>query len=207
MSKKSRSWWPAWFPYPSSWARAFLIMMLIAFLMVSLRFTGFWGLAMSAISGNVVPFILLGLAGFLAPFLLVAYTHNLIWRKAPARWPQWLPSPASLKEGLTALIVMVVSIAAGLVTLIPFMQCAIFADEVVCPPLPEAQTTFATVVLFVSAAYLYQYDYLVRRRRSNRKQRRTASPATRTTQPTAQIDPLEAELNQLRRNLNSEPNP
>lgn len=182
--------------------------MLIVLLGVSIRFTGFWGLIVFAASGNILPLLFLGIAGFTAPFLLVAYTHNLIWRKAPARWPHWLPSPASIKEGLTALIVMVVSIAAGLLTLIPTMQCTIFADDVVCPPLTDTQTTLATTVLFVSAAYLYQYDYLVRRRRSHRKERRAASPTTlktSTTPHTPQIDPLEAELNQLRRNLNSDP--
>ena len=205
MSKKSRSWWPAWFPYPSSWVRAFLVMMLIALLGVSLRFTGFWGLVISSTSGNVIPFLFLGLIGFSAPFLLVAYTHNFIWKKAPVRWPHWLPSPASLKEGLTAMIVMVVSIAADLITLVPFMACALRGDQFVCSPLTDAQTTLATTVLFVSAAYLYQYDYLVRRRRSHRKQQR-ATTLTSPKVPSA-IDPLEAELNQLRKNLNSGQNP
>ncbi|HEY9748098.1 MAG TPA: hypothetical protein V6C63_05445 [Allocoleopsis sp.] len=87
--------------------------------------------------------------------------------------------------------------------MIPTMQCTIFADDVVCPPLTAAQTTLATTVLFVSAAYLYQYDYLVRRRRSHRKQQRAIALRNPKVPPVPPIDPLEAELNQLRKNLNS----
>lgn len=192
-----KDWWPAWFPYPRNWVRAFATAMLMGLVGVSVRLTGFWGLVISSTTDRILPWIVLSCLGLLAPFLLVAYAHNMIWGKSPTRWPQWLPSPSSLKEGLTALIVMFVAIIIGLVALLPFAECFIYAGEFECRPLTEGEVNFATAVWFISAAYLYQYDYLVRRRRVN-KQKRSVAPRSTTAAPS---NPVDIELNQLRGDL------
>lgn len=160
--------WPVCFPYPISWLRAFAASLLTIAFGLSLRLTGFWGLIFVIITDQLLPSIILVAVGLTAPVFLVAYTHHLLWGRSDYRQFRWIPRGVSWREGLNALIVIVIASLISAIILLPFADCYAVNGDVDCLPLTEAQLQFALVVWFTTAAYLYQYDYLIRCRRASR---------------------------------------
>lgn len=160
--------WPVHFPYPISWLRAFTALFLTVGFGFSLRLTGFWGLIFTTITGRLLPLIVLMAVGLIIPVFLVAYTHHLLWGRSDYRRFRWLPRAVSWREGLNALIVIVVASLISTIVLMPFIGCYIANDDIDCLPPTEQQLQFALVIWLTTAAYLYQYDYLIRHRRASK---------------------------------------
>lgn len=60
--------WPACFPYPISWLRAFAASLLTLVFGLSLRLTGFWGLIFAAFTDQLLPLVILVAVGLTAQF-------------------------------------------------------------------------------------------------------------------------------------------
>ncbi|HEY9668575.1 MAG TPA: hypothetical protein V6C91_17335, partial [Coleofasciculaceae cyanobacterium] len=167
----------AWFPYPSSWLRTFALVLWIA---VILRIAGFWSLALGGILAIITARLELLLSflglGLLLSILTFSYLHHFLFSKSLPQYPRWLPSPRSLWEGLYAPIVMVLAFMAALFILVPFLipncnygtaQLIGYCFELTGRELVKYEYRMAEIaagIWLISAVYLYQAEYLIRRR-------------------------------------------
>ncbi|MBH8572168.1 hypothetical protein I8752_03785 [Nostocaceae cyanobacterium CENA369] len=173
--------WPAWIPYPHSWYRTFVLIPFIALIVIlSFKFTGFWGFILSAITNKIEILFIFLVLGILLPLLSVAYIHSFwlsLWKKQSAspHWPQWLPNPTSLWEGFYSELVFFLSLLVTIVILLPFLPLTTcdYPQLLAFCNIREAvlnyyiQTYYIDkIALFIwifAAAYLYQAEYLFRR--------------------------------------------
>lgn len=169
--------WPAWFPYPSSWLRTFALVLWMA---VILRIAGFWSLALGGVLAAITDHLELLLSflglGLLVSVLAFSYPHHFLFGKSLPRYPRWLPNPRSLWEGFYAPIVMLLAFVAVLLLLVPFLipNCHYKTAEQIdyCLELTGKELVnyeyrmaqIGAVIWFISAAYLYQAEYLTRQR-------------------------------------------
>ncbi|MEG4210867.1 hypothetical protein QT994_12580 [Microcoleus sp. S13_B4] len=170
--------WPAWFPYPSSWLRTLALMLWIA---VVVRVVSFWiaviGITLSAIQQDMGSFLrALGLIIPLSVAILSYIHHILFFDKSKTPYTRWLPSPRSLWEGLYAPLVALLSVIMVVVLLLPFFpivsSCNYGAEFELasCVGSYKAEVSnylstiaeVSAVIWVVTAAYLYQIDYLIR---------------------------------------------
>lgn len=179
-----QSLWPIWLPFPISWARASAN--------VAVFSTIAQGVAASARKvdepEDMIPIVLVGL--FLH-FAIIVLGHHCI-AKLKGRKSGWFPGWQSFREGINGSIVLVVELLSTSIFVI-------FLAAAIDPYSNDAGKNFvATVLAFfvIVAAYLYHYDFLVRRRRTTRQARKYLRVVSNSNP--APVDPVEVELNQLR---------
>lgn len=160
--------YPAWFPYPSSWLKAFILGLLLRAFGVVLEATGSFSvdlLQVLARSRNPALLIFLMVMITLSPIPLIAVAHKL-FHELLDRYIPSIQSPLvkqspylmSLWEGLygwTVSFVATCCVIGVLCILSPFAQ-----DSVGGVSRLEVETTLG-VIWLVFAAYLYQIEYLV----------------------------------------------
>ena len=186
--------WSAWFPYPSSWLRA-LILVPIAFPGARLIVFGFAGAIVSAIGNSPILLVFFMVSGMLIPTIILSFLYHFFWfiwkKQPPTRWPKWVPGSSSLWQAFYATVVMgisflsILAIFAGLW----FLSCKLShqtAEEVGGCMGREtgraARAIFSStdntldgsgrgaldrpwfVVWLIIAAYLYQIEYLAKQR-------------------------------------------
>ncbi|EGK84225.1 DUF4339 domain-containing protein [Microcoleus vaginatus PCC 9802] len=187
--------WPAWFPYPISWLRGFVLSRSFGFFVIS-------GIPEVSNTGDF--FILLTVAWLVQPFLftflhyLSATTIEAAIIGLPSQVPnydrihQWLTSKRCSgtwrhwREGLNAFVVLFFGF---------FFSLFVGALIIAAPSDRESsmwKLTIALSCLPVATAYLYQYDLWARQRRAAKQEKRSQN----STAPAA--NPIEQELNQLR---------
>lgn len=201
--------WPAWFPYPSSWLRTFALVLWSA---VILRIAGFWSLALGGILAIITARLELLLSflglGLLVSILTFSYLHHFLFSKSLPRYPRWLPSPRSLWEGLYAPIVMLLAFVAALFILVPFLipNCNYGTSEPIgyCFDLTGRELVkyeyrmaeIGAGIWLISAVYLYQAEYLIRRRLIPKLNVALQNPKSRKKR--YQIDDTDVEIDHLR---------
>jgi hypothetical protein len=181
--------WPAWFPYPSSWFRA-VILIPIAFPGTRLIVFGFGGTILSFLTNSPTLLIFSVLFGLLIPIIFLAFIYHIFWfvwqkQKSWNCLPKWMPSLISLWSGFYATCVMGLSflLILSLFSELAFSECKSYygiSDEL--SGCAGRMTGRAAKVLFystennnflnkpwfiiwiITAAYLYQAEYLVRHR-------------------------------------------
>jgi hypothetical protein len=187
--------WSPWIPYPRSWLRAFIASVALSLMALSMRITGFWGGVLSMLRDNPGPFVLLAGVGFLLPCILVALSHHLILGRRRTKRD-------SLREGFNAAIIITVTTVLVLLCVIPLAGC--ISSERACSQLDDAQVGGVYALWLVISAYLYQYDYVIRSRRTRSKPKHkpinpvdSAKQVQKSIAPT--VDPVEAELNAMKK--------
>jgi hypothetical protein len=201
--------WPAWFPYPISWLRGFVLSRSFGFFVIS-------GIPEVGNTGDF--FILLTVAWLVQPFVftflhyLVAATIEVAITRLPRQVPnyasihQWLTSKRCSgtwrhwREGLNAFVVLFLGFFFSLI-----VSAVIISD----PSDRESSMWKLRIALYclpVATAYLYQYDIWARQQRAAKQERRsqnsTAPAAKQKRQSPAATNlpapnPIEQELNQL----------
>lgn len=156
------SLWPAWFPYPRAWLRSFVLML---WMFIVLRVALFWGslsgIVFSEALNDPEPVLWFLGVSILAAIVVFAYTHHfLLGKPTKHRWPKWLPSPKSLWEGVFASVVMILAIVIGVMRVMPFHDFSIYTSQARL----ETEGTWFGFICFVTATYLYQVEFLLRRR-------------------------------------------
>ncbi len=163
--RKQKSLWPSWFPYPISWLRSLCILLWAG---VVLRIAEFWGIVLGTIVSRIMedPRPLLWFLGMalLAAVLVFSWGHHLLWGKRVKRWPSWFPTPISLWEGLYAPIVLTLASVVAFVCVMPFHSLEYYDAAPT-----ETELKWFAGIWFVTAAYLYQVEYLLRRRLAFKK--------------------------------------
>ena len=201
--------WPAWFPYPISWLRGFVLSRSFGFFVIS---------GISEVSNTGDFFILLTVAWLVQPFVftflhyLTAATIEAAITRLPSQVPnydhihQWLASKRCSgtwrhwKEGLNAFVVLFFGF---------FFSLFVGALIIAAPSDRESSMWKLRIALYclpVATAYLYQYDLWARQRRAAKQERRlqdsTAPAAKQKRRSPAATNlpapnPIEQELNQL----------
>jgi hypothetical protein len=186
--------WPAWFPYPISWLRGFVLSRSFGFFVIS-------GIPEVSNTGDF--FILLAVAWLVQPFLftffhyMTAATIEAAITGLPGQTPnydrihQWLTSKRCSgtwrhwREGLNAFVVLFFGF---------FFSLFVGALIIATPSDRESSMWKLRIALYclpVATAYLYQYDLWARQRRAAKQERRSQN----STAPAP--NPIEQELNAL----------
>ncbi len=186
--------WPAWFPYPISWLRGFVLSRSFGFFVIS---------GISEVSNTGDFFILLTVAWLVQPFVftflhyLTAATIEAAITRLPSQVPnydrihQWLTSKRCSgtwrhwREGLNAFVVLFFGF---------FFSLFVGALIIAAPSDRESSMWKLRIALYclpVATAYLYQYDLWARSLRAAKQERRSQN----STAPAP--NPIEQELNQL----------
>lgn len=236
-----KSFWPIWFPYPISWLRAAWV--LSAFICtVQTVFTKEL-LAKTintehSLESTLVIYAVLILLCWLSQFLIIAIYHwifvTLVHFLITSWWPSWLVGYErlqvnkrkpnwkklidSVREGLNAIIVLLVlGLVAWIVCRFVFnhvLLLSLIADW--CRSRLLEQEGFepqVRIVAFISlsiGAYLYQYDFLVRRWRTSRKLARTVGKGAKVQTKSQKQNSsqrsltIEEELDQLKQQIERE---
>lgn len=181
--------WSIWFPYPSSFFRA-LILVPIAFPGARLIVFGFGLAIISAIGNSLALFMFSVVFGFLIPTIILSFIYHFFWfiwqqQHSSNSLPKWIPRLRSLWEGCYATVVMglsfllLIAIFAGL----GFLSCKLSHQTAEQISRCAGGITGLTLKLifdrienndfvdkpwfaiwFISAVYFYQAEYLVRKR-------------------------------------------
>lgn len=199
--------WPIWFPYPSSWLRAFLaILWVSAFGYVVWMFAA-WGWLLSAIVEDLSIQIL----SLVLAFIVGACTYGkicdlLVFRasKTQAKFVSW----RGLWEGCLAIIVPVLSGINTVVTILPIYDPRMHDWS-------EEQSFFILFpLLYLGAIFLYQLECVARHqfqarhnqaKLTQQKQKRYQRSLRSKPRPKAgeniSINSIEQDLNQLKGEL------
>ncbi len=174
---KLRALWPAWFPYPSSWFRAWglAIPTFAGVAVFSLEVWRFFilfliGTAEQAEGMSFFLWMAVGaLVASLALYLVFVGLYSLLLRLLWAKPPQWSHF-RNWKMVLYGFIVTTLAILASAITFASFLKAIPVGDSVVATiqrrnGLDEEQVIERLFgVWFVVAAYCYQAELLVRQR-------------------------------------------
>ncbi|MBD2387569.1 hypothetical protein [Cylindrospermum sp. FACHB-282] len=183
--------WPAWFPYPSSWFRA-AILIPLAFPGAGLIFFGFTGVIVSAIANSPLLLIFSILFGLLIPTIFLSFIYHIfwfIWKKNESNkrlcLPKWIPHSSSLWEGFYATVVIGLSFILILTIFseLAFVDCkSLYQTGDVISGCAGRMTGRAAKVVFSSienndfvnrpwfiiwtiiTVYLYQGEYIFRKK-------------------------------------------
>jgi hypothetical protein len=116
--------YPKWIPYPSSWLRALLLILVLGPVGSLMATLGLWGSLLAVFAGSTgsiaLPAVYAGLASGVAvlfiPTLILAYVYHIftlifdatsLSKNHPRQFPTW----SSWREGLLGVIIMGVSIS------------------------------------------------------------------------------------------------
>lgn len=194
--------WPTWFPYPSSWLRA-LILVPIAFPGAILIDIAFGGILLSIIQNNRFSLIIFTLLGLFLPTIFLSFIYHIFWfrwHKPPAlnRWFKCWQDSSSWWEGLYATFVIGLSFLSLVTIFIAISHLACSVGHQTTEELygctgqglgNALRTTFESIkniwgnrfgtvltekeklagalwcgIWLTIAAYLYQAEYLIRKR-------------------------------------------
>lgn len=165
-------WWPAWFPYPSSWLKALGLAFptwagAVAFLSLEVWHFVFLFTRSTAIGSSSPPYFLRVAAMFLVASLiwysLLVFLYSLLlrflWREVPKSL-KWLSSPKGWKSILCGWAITTLAVLVGAVPFLVFgFQSSDFILETMHKRLGiEAEQALEKMFVgwYVTAAYLYQ---------------------------------------------------
>jgi hypothetical protein len=164
--------WPAWFPNPNAWMSAILLILLVRGIAVVIRIIAQYGYSVLEISPKLR--IFLYFVALLSPILVIAIAHHILHlfleRYAPSnqspgmgRIQGLLPTLMSWWEGfygwMAIALAIVVSFMIEILSLRSynsFYEFLTWWDEL------KDLFTLPTLYRVITAAYLYQFEYLVR---------------------------------------------
>ncbi|BAZ52652.1 hypothetical protein NIES4103_53170 [Nostoc sp. NIES-4103] len=177
--------WPVWFPYPSSWLRALILVPIVLFgiRLIAFSLTG----AIISFSRNTPKLLILStLFGLLIPTIFLAFVYHIFWffwgnRSYDNRFPKWMLSLISLWSGFYATVVIGLSflIVLFIFSELVFSNCKLsyeIAEELSgyagCITGRATKVIFKSIenktfinkpwflIWFLTATYLYQIEYL-----------------------------------------------
>ncbi|MBH8561175.1 hypothetical protein I8748_03105 [Nostoc sp. CENA67] len=177
--------WPVWFPYPSSWLRA-LILVPIVFFAIRLIAFSLTGVLISFSRNTPKLLILSTLFGLLIPTIFLAFIYHIFWffwgsKSYNNRLPKWILSLISLWSGFYATVVIGLSFLIVLVIFseLAFSNCKLsyeIAEELSgyagCITGRATRVIFKSIenktfvnkpwfiIWLLTATYLYQIEYL-----------------------------------------------
>lgn len=205
--------YPIWFPYPISWGRALLALLWMCVFLYGVWFFGAWSYVLGFLTNDTVPslrILWVGICSFILAFASFYGSLNEVINDHKTGKVH-IFSLRNLWEGAYCLIVIISTLVntvvmVGVITDVnsrTFYQSGI-SDE---------QATLIFLSMWITAAYLYQIEYLIRQYLSRFKKALRVKTKTHSQKrlqgrsphqkqlPSCTIDPVELELNQMKGNL------
>jgi hypothetical protein len=167
-----KSSWPKWFPSPRSWFRAVALGFLLVGISAVINVLGFWTTASIRYGDRTAIVASLIFLFVIVPFILISYTHHILWGYTPEGYPNWLPGPKSLWAGFYGWLVAFLSLLVASLIVIPFLNLPQYqtydragnAYRILEPREgTQVEKTFIISIWFATAAYLYQAEEFLRR--------------------------------------------
>ena len=200
----TKSQWPAWFPYPSSWLRALGLVLLLIGVIAILRIMVYWGFPvlriLSVLQEDPTPVIAFLIAvGFVVPIMLISYVHHILFGKSRSSLPRWLPTPKSLWVGFYGWVVINLSTVVSFGLVIPFIDTYGFRYEWRYSGFTETEATWLSVIWLITAAYLYQIEFLIQRCLALKsKTANTSAAGNKPESKASNVDDVDVEFDRLR---------
>jgi hypothetical protein len=213
MIEQLKKLYPKWIPYPISWLRTLVLILVLGPTGSLISVLGLWGSFGTILGGSSgdIPLpdvlILLAIAALvlLLPTTILAYVYHVFAliidaKSISAQHPRGFPTWRSWREGLTGIIVMGLSLTISVFVVLWYRPDLIGNPDLVTQSDKEEIATFLGIVWLISAAYLYQWDYLVRKKRTRKQKKRKSSSVAIETKspPQPRVDEIDIELNKLR---------
>lgn len=213
MNGQLKRFYPQGFPYPCSWLRTLVLISVLGPTGSLISVLGLWGsfgTLLAIGTGDLalpgVP-ILLGISTMvlLLPTTILAYVYHVLTlifnaKSISAKHPRGFPTGCSWREGLTGVIVMGLSLTLSLLVVLWYRPDVLADRDGMTALQQESIATFLGIIWVISAAYLYQWDYVVRQKRSQ-KQKKTKSPSKAIetpSKPQPKVNEIDIELNKMR---------
>ena len=164
--------WFVWFPYPSSWLKAFFIMIFLNVIMFIVRMITTKGYLNAVIINNPYMFAFLVIFALLAPIPLITFTHHILYlflsEYISAIQTPEMKNTRGMKikifswcEGLYSWLVIVISIIIASALYTFFLPLLVVLE----PATRYAWLiTIFSIASLISAALLYQFEYCFKRR-------------------------------------------
>lgn len=179
--------WPAWFPYPSSWFRA-LILVPFALPSTHLIVFGLTGIIISIVENSPLLLFFSILIGLIIPASVLAFFYHFVWyiwhkRNSKSFLSKFMPSFVSFWQGLYTIFVLGLSfiIIMSIFSELAFLDCKV-SEKAEFLNVCTGRFTERALKLILSsinngdfllkpwfliwifnASYLYQIEYLFRR--------------------------------------------
>ncbi|BAY36646.1 hypothetical protein NIES2111_09770 [Nostoc sp. NIES-2111] len=179
--------WPAWFPYPTSWFRA-LILVPIALPSTHLIVFGLTGIIISVVESSPLLLLFSILVGLILPATVLAFIYHFVWymwhkRKSKGYLSKLMPSFISFWEALYTIFVLILSfsIIISIFSELAFLDCKVtenaellnvctgrFTERAIKLILGSISTGDFFIkpwfiIWFFTAGYLYQFEHLIRK--------------------------------------------
>lgn len=183
--------WPVWFPYPSSWFRA-LILVPIALPITHLIVFGLTGIIISIVENSPLLLSFSILLGLILPTSVLAFFYHFIWyiwhqRNSKSYLSKLIPSFISFWEGLYSIFVLALSfiMIMSIFSELAFLDCRVTekaellnvctgrfterAVKLILSSVNQGDFLFKPwfLIWLFNASYLYQIEYLLRKFVSN----------------------------------------
>ena len=164
--------WTAWTPSPTAWMSAFLLILLFRGISVVIRIIFQMGDSLMAVSPKLR--ILLYFAALLSPILMIAIAHHLLQIVLDRYFPNTrspeissnlglLPTLMSWWEGFYGWMAIALAIVvSGMIQIISSLSFNSLYDMLAWWDELRDLFTLPTLYRVITAAYLYQFEYLVR---------------------------------------------
>ena len=170
--------WYVWFPYPSSWLKALFITIFLNVIIFIVRITAITGFLTAEITNSPNTIVFFGIFALLTPIPVIAFTHHLLHlfldKHIPGIQTPEMKNTQGMKvkifswwEGLYGWLVIVISImiAAALCTFIlPLFNLNYSIKVAQYTSYQKQIITIFGIILLVTAALLYQFEYCFKRR-------------------------------------------
>jgi hypothetical protein len=208
--------YPKWIPYPISWLRTLLLILVLGSLGSLISVVGLWTILWTFFEssiGAITPWnacinLAIVAAFLLIPTTVLAYIYHIFTlifdaQSLSAKHPREFPTWQSWREGLTGVIVMGISISIAFAVCLWYHPHVLFSRKFLTRAEQEAIINCFAIAWVIAAAYLYQWDYLARQKRQRQQNRRkslaqNASQIQKLDKPKDPVNPIDIELNKLR---------
>lgn len=170
--------WYVWFPYPSSWIKALSLIIFLNVIIFIVRITAITGFLTAEITNSPNTIVFFGIFALLTPIPVIAFAHHLL-NLFLGKYISGIQTPEmsntqrmkiiifSWWEGLYGWLTIIIStmIATALCTfLLPLFNLD-FSIRVANYTSSQKQIiTIFGIILLVTAALLYQFEYCFKRR-------------------------------------------
>ena len=169
--------WSVWFPYPSSWLKAFILAVFLRVIIFVIEMTGKVGYRIADFANSIELLVVFIILSLLSPIPVITFTHHIlhlfIGRFLPViqtreigKLHGLIPGIISWWEGLYGWVVIIIS------TMLSLLYCTMLLPlfHLSYTKSPENYTPFEQTIIVmmgifgvIKAALIYQFEYLVKR--------------------------------------------
>jgi hypothetical protein len=176
--KLQKFYWPVWFPFPSSWLKAFILAIFMRVIIVVIQNTGELGYRIANFTKSPELFVIFAIMAILSPIVVISFTHHCLHLFISCFIPEiqaleigktqgLLPGIMSWWEGLYGWLVIILSkLIATCISIIffPFSNLSYIQYLEYYIPFNERLFVIFSIFYLIIGALIYQLEYLVKRR-------------------------------------------